>query len=106
MKTTNLIAALLISAFALPVFAQTAATPGINQNQRNQEARIEQGARSGELTRSEANNLQRQQNQIQADKRAAKADGVVTRAERHQIKRKQHQANRAIHHKKHNARAA
>ena len=105
MKITNLIAALLIGAFALPVFAQSA-TPIINQTQRNQEARIEQGARSGELSRSEASNLQRQQNQIQADKRAAKADGVVTRAERRHIKREQHQANRMIHRKKHNGRTA
>ena len=105
MKTTNLIAALLVGAFALPVFAQNA-TPGINQTERNQEARIQQGVRSGELSRPEARNLQQQQNQIRADKRAAKADGVVTRAERRQIKREQQQANRAIRHKKHNGRTA
>ena len=105
MKTSKLLAAVLVGAFALPVFAQTA-TPVIGQTQRNQETRIDQGVRSGALTNGEARGLQQQQRQIQADKRAAKADGVVTRAERRQIRREQHRASRAIHRTKHNRRAA
>ena len=105
MKITKLLAAVLVTAFALPVFAQTA-TPVIGQTQRNQEARINQGVQSGALTGGEARNLQQQQRQIQADKRAAKSDGVVTRAERRHIKREQLRASRAIHRNKHNRRAA
>lgn len=105
MNTTKLLAAILVTAFALPVFAQTA-TPAISQTQRAQEGRIAEGVRSGALTRPEAGQLQQQQNRIRADKRAAKADGVVTRAERRKIKREQAQANRAIYRKKHNARTA
>ncbi len=105
MKITKLLAAVLVTAFALPVFAQTA-TPVIGQTQRNQEARINQGVQSGALTGGEARHLQQQQRQIQADKRAAKADGVVTRAERRHIKREQQRANRAIHRTKHNGRTA
>ena len=104
MKTTNLLAAVLATAFALPVFAQTA-TPALNQNQRNQEARISQGVRSGELTNNEARNLQSQQQAIRGEKRAAKADGVVTPAERQKIRRDQRRASRAIYRKKHNARS-
>lgn len=105
MTITKLLAAVLVTAFALPVFAQTA-TPAIGQTQRNQEARIQQGVRSGELTRPEARNLQQQQREIKAEKRAAKADGVVTAGERRNIKRHQAQANRNIRHKKHNGRTA
>lgn len=105
MKTTALIAAVLATAITLPVFAQTA-TPQINQTQRNQESRIDQGVRSGELTPAEAGKLQQQQGQIRADKRAAKADGVVTATERTRIKREQAHASRSIRHKKHNARKA
>ena len=105
MNATKLLAAVLVTAFALPVFAQTA-TPVIGQTQRNQEARIAEGVRSGELTRPEARNLQQQQRTIQTEKRAARADGVVTSAERRQIKRQQAHANRAIYKKKHNGRTA
>lgn len=105
MNISKLLAAVLVTAFALPVFAQTA-TPAIAQTQRNQEARIQQGVRSGELTRPEARNLQQQQQAIKAEKRAAKSDGVVTAAERRNIKRHQAQANRNIRHKKHNGRTA
>ena len=105
MNTTKFLVAALVTAFALPVFAQTA-TPAIAQTQRNQEARIEQGVRSGELTRPEARNLQQQQRAIQSEKRAAKADGVVTSAERQKIKRDQARASRAIYRKKHNGRTA
>lgn len=102
MKTNNLLAAIFIAAFALPSFAQTA-TPEIAHTERNQENRIVRGVRSGELTPTEASRLQRQQNVIRADKRAAKVDGVVTAAERRKIKREQKRANRAIYNKKHNA---
>lgn len=105
MDTTKLLAAVLVSAFALPVFAQTA-TPLTGQTQRNQETRIEQGVRSGQLTRPEARNLQQQQHAIKVEKRAAKADGVVTAAERHKIKHDHARASRAVHNKKHNGRTA
>ena len=105
MNTNKLLAGVLVSAFALPVFAQTA-TPAIGQTQRNQEGRIEQGVRSGELTRPETRSLQQQQRAIKAEKRAAKADGVVTVAERQKIRRDQARASRAIHNKKHNGRTA
>ena len=107
MKIIKLLAAVLVTALALPVFAQTAttATTATGQTHRNQEARINQGVQSGALTTGEARNLQ-QQRQIQADKRTAKAEGVVTRAERRHIKREQQRASRSIHRTKHSHRAA
>ena len=102
MKTTKLLASVLITAFCLPVFAQPSTT-GITHTERNQKDRVAQGIRTGELTNSEAHTLQGQQDVIRADKRAAMADGVVTTAERRKIKHEQARAGRAIHNKKHNA---
>ncbi len=106
MKTNKLLAAVLFSAFALPVFAQNTATPNINKTQQNQENRIANGVRSGELTAKETQNLQKREGKIEADKQAAKADGKVTNAERRKIKREQARASKAIYKKKHNRRKA
>ena len=95
----------VLTAFALlsasySASAQTA-TPGINARQRNEQARIRQGVRSGELTRAEAARLRAREADIRQDKRAAKADGVVTRDERHEIRKDENQASRAIYRQKH-----
>lgn len=81
-------------------FAQTS-TPRVTDRQVNQEARIQEGKKSGELTRREKRMLQLQQAKIQSDKKAAKADGVVTPEERHQLTREQRHANRNIYRQKH-----
>jgi hypothetical protein len=107
MKTNRVLAAILLSACALPAFAQQrTATPGIDRTQQNQDNRIINGLRSGELTVQEAQNLQRGKNRIEASKQDAKADGVVTVAERRKIKRQQKKMSRKIHNKKHNHRTA
>jgi len=106
MKPNKLVTAILVSAFALPVFAQGTATPNINKTQQQQNSRIVDGVRSGALTPQEGQNLQRREAKIDANKHAAKADGVVTRAERHKLKHQQANASRAIYRKKHNKRTA
>lgn len=107
MKTNKLLAAVLLSAFAFPAFSQQrTATPGIDKAQQNQDNRIINGLRSGELTAQEAQNLQRGTNRIEANKQAAKADGVVTVAERRKLKRQQKKMSRKIYNKKHNHRTA
>jgi hypothetical protein len=97
-------AAILTSSYAI---AQTAvkdptATPRIDQRQVKQQARIDKGVASGKIAPAEQATLQAQQNQIVANKAAAKADGVVTRQERKALRKQQNQASRAIAHKKHN----
>lgn len=103
MKLAKLLGAVLVTACALPVFAQTA-TPNINQTQRNQENRILNGLRSGELTVTEARQLQARENAIDAQKQYAKSDGVVTASERRSLKQAQAKANKAIKRKKNNNR--
>ena len=95
-----LVAALTITSIAE---AQTR-TPVINHRQHRQERRINQGVRSGELTRREARTLRRDERKIRNDKRMAKADGRVTPAERRHIRREQNHASRSIYRKKHNDR--
>ncbi len=87
------------------VSAQTA-TPRVTKRQVRQQARIEQGVKSGELTRHEARGLERQQAKIAVDKRKAKADGVVTPRERVKLTKEQNRASRRIHRLKHNERTA
>lgn len=83
-------------------FAQTA-TPRVTERQINQQELIQEGKRSGELTRREKRHLQMQQAKIQHDKKEAKADGVVTPQERRQLNREQNRANRNIYRQKHDA---
>jgi len=104
MKIKAFFIALFAIAFSLNTQAQTA-TPNITKHQLNQQKRIKQGVKSGELTKKEHLKLKRQQVNIQKTKRAAKADGKVTRKERAVIKTKQKAASRNVYRKKHNARS-
>lgn len=99
-KAVVLIALLAIG--ALSVSAQTA-TPRVTKRQVQQQARIKDGVKSGELTRREARKLERQQAKIAVDKAKAKSDGVVTPAERRKLTREQNRASKRIYHEKHDA---
>ncbi len=79
-------------------------TPVINHREHRQERRINQGVRSGELTKTEAHHLRADERNIRSDKRMAKADGHVTGAERRQLRRDENHTSRAIYRKKHNDR--
>ncbi len=85
------------------VATKKSATPGINQRQRNQQARIRQGVKSGELTKHETRKLEREQGRIRADKLEAKSDGKVTKGERKAIHREQNKASKDIYKEKHDA---
>jgi hypothetical protein len=69
----------------------------------NQQKRIGNGVRSGELTRPEARRLERRQARIAYDKAKAKSDGVVTAEERAKLAREQNRASRSIARQKHDA---
>lgn len=99
MKSIKLAMVGLIGAFVLPVFAQS--TPVIDQRQANQEARIQQGVASGELTPREAARLEKGQAHVANMEAKAKADGVVTSKERARIHRAQDRQSTRIHHQKH-----
>jgi len=79
-------------------------TPGINQRQKNQQKRIGQGVRSGELTAKETIRLEKEQKEIQQEKKEAKSDGTVSKEERKDIHQDQNKASRHIYRAKHNRR--
>ena len=79
-------------------------TPGVRKRQRNQQVRIRQGVRSGELTKGETRRLEHEQKEINQEKKEARADGTVTAEERKDIHKEQNQASRHIYRAKHNRR--
>ena len=97
-KFTTLATGLTLAVASIGAFAQAAvpSTPRVDQREMNQQARIDAGVASGQLSRREARRLEREQAQIRAAERNAKADGVVTPHERRQIERMQDQARANI----------
>lgn len=98
MNTRSLLgtAAMLTAFVAGPAFADS-----IDRHQYNQQKRIEQGVRSGQLTRHEAQKLEAEQARIAAMERRAKSDGHVDPWERRQIGKAQAHASRDIYREKH-----
>ena len=93
-----------IAAFVIGISGSSIAqtkTPVIRERQENQQQRIKEGVKSGELNKREAARLQAEQAKIQAEKKAAKSDGNVTPAERAKIKHDQNKASRHIYKEKH-----
>jgi len=86
-----------------PVSAQTN-DPGVQKRMENQEGRIEQGVKSGQLTPREAGRLEAQQARIQQNEQRMKADGKLTAGERERLTRQQNKASRDIYRLKHNER--
>lgn len=78
----------------------------VGQRRENQQDRIAQGIRSGQLTAGETAKLENQQRAINHQVRADRAanDGKLTAQEKAQINKEQTQASRNIYNKKHNAR--
>ena len=103
MKAT--IAALISAAVIAPAAAQTA-TPGVDKRQANQEARIQQGVQSGQLTAKEAAKLEKGQAKVQAKEDKAKADGVVTAKERAKLAKAQKKQSKKIYKEKHDKQVA
>lgn len=103
MKTFCLSLLMLASVGAASAATAQTATPAVAHRQAHQRARIKEGVRSGELTRTEAARLRAREADIREDKREARADGVVTPGERHEIRRDTRQASRAIYRQKHDA---
>ena len=110
-KTILLAATLALTPAAL--LAQTPAvtpTPGqhdhnINQRKADQQQRIGQGVRSGQLTAGETSRLEHQEGGINREERGMRAqdNGHLTKGDRRTIHRQQNQESRRIYRDKHNA---
>ena len=106
MKSTKILAAAVIAAFAFPVFAQTASTPRIDERQQHQQQRIDEGVRSGALNKKEQAALRKHQAKIRAMERRAMADGKMTATEKARIELAQNQESLRISKQKHNLHTA
>ena len=77
----------------------------VGQRRENQQDRIAEGVKSGQLTAGETAKLENQQKginkQVAADRKAN--GGTLTASEKKQINREQNGASKNIHNKKHNA---
>ena len=75
----------------------------IDHRQFDQRNRIQQGIRSGELTRGEARDLFAEQRGIRQEEREYRADGVFTRDERRDVQQDLNAASRHIYNETHDA---
>lgn len=111
-KTT--IVALAIALLPGLALAQTtpAPTPSdkagarIDQRQANQQKRIDEGVKSGDLTKRETERLQKNQERIQKMEDKARADGKVTKQEARRIEHAQDRQSKAIAHERHDKQRA
>ena len=103
MKTQLITAALSVAALtgAVPALAQ------VNGRQAEQQHRINQGVRSGELTGREANHLERQQARINNTEHRMRAQngGYLRPGQKARLEARQDRASANIYRKKHNLRA-
>jgi hypothetical protein len=102
MKKKILIAGIIFITSAVILNAQVASKT-IATRQADQQARIKEGVKTEELTRPEVRKLEREQKNIQIEKRIAKADGKVTPREKRIITKDQNRASRDIYRQKHDA---
>ena len=95
LKLTAIAAAL----FCGSAFAQT----GTVQRDVNQQERIEQGLKSGQLTTREAARLEREEAKVERDQARALRDGNLSPAEKARLAREQNKVSRDIYREKHDA---
>jgi hypothetical protein len=99
LATKKMMAAVLM---ALPVVAAAGTRdPGVNQRQHSQQHRIQQGVKSGELTRGETRRLETEQRHIRHEEARYKSDGQLTRAERADLQQDLNRSSRHIYNQKH-----
>ncbi len=89
---------LLALGLAMPVFAGSP----LQNIERNQMHRIQQGIHSGELTRSEARVLKKEQSNIRQLKRRFLRNGHLSKGERRTLKNRYASASRHIYRLTHN----
>ena len=109
-KSALLTAALILSPAA--IYAQTttpppapATKPTINQRKTDQQERIGNGVKSGQLTAGETSHLEHQEAGINKEERGMKAqdNGHLTKQDRKTINKQQNQESKRIYRDKHNA---
>jgi hypothetical protein len=96
----TMLAVLLVMPVAAPVLAQSVGSEV--QRDINQDTRVEQGLKSGQLSTGEAARLERGEGRIDRMESKALKDGNLSQAEAARIQRAQNQESGAINRLKHN----
>jgi hypothetical protein len=98
----KLIAIAITGLLTATAFADSPKT--IQQRKHNQQARIRQGVKSGELTHGEAKHIEKQEHALNKEERQMrKADGgKLTAADRAKLNRQQNHLSKEIYKDKHN----
>jgi Ni/Co efflux regulator RcnB len=99
-----LLAMAAVAALTTSVASADPNTPRVDRREWRQHERIQQGVRSGELTRGEAWRLRQGNGRVQRVERRARFDGVVTPRERVRMDRVQDRQGRRLHRLRHNRR--
>jgi hypothetical protein len=112
MNLTKLVSIASLTLAPAAIFAQTPTptpTPGqhdydINQRKENQQDRIAQGVKSGQLNAGETSHIEHQEAGINKEERGMRAqdNGHLTKADRSTIHQQQNQESRRIYRDKHN----
>jgi len=96
----------LIATLSLTTSALSAQTSQeINQRKENQQDRIAQGVKSGQLTAGETQHLEKQEAAINHEEKAMRAqdNGHLTKADKSLINKQQNQESKRIYRDKHNS---
>jgi len=75
----------------------------VDAREHSQHKRINQGVRSGQLTKEETRGLATQQREIRQEKRQYRSDGKFTKAERKDVQQDLNKASKDIYQEKHDA---
>ena len=75
--------------------------PGVNARQHEQQKRIHEGVKSGELTKQEAKALEKEERALRQEERQFKSDGVLTADERAKLKTDLNKVSQDIYNEKH-----
>ncbi len=97
--TSSIVLSLVLS----PMIGVTWAGEVLNREE-NQQDRIAQGIKSGQLTPKEAAHLEKGEQKIENDRKKALADGKMTRREKAKLNKEENKESKKIYKKKHNLR--
>ena len=100
-RLTAIVSGLAVCVLAASASAQNAAD--VVQRDVNQQNRIEQGLKSGQLTTKEAGKLEREEGRVDRMEANALKDGKMTAAEKQRIERAENKVSKDIYQDKHNA---
>jgi len=100
------VVAIVIAGFTFAGVAGAQSDPTIAQRKENQQDRIAQGVKSGQLTSGETGHLEGQEAALNHETRAMRAadNGHLTAGDKRVINRQQNHLSREIYRDKHNAR--